>query len=256
MCSFKNTDSIESDRDDEDEASIDLSHSPKGNSSPGMVGDSDDAHMDVVGHQNDRQMHQQSVTDRHQQQQQYAAAAAAAAALRQQLGAAMNFPGVQNLFCQLAAGGQIPSQAGAQQPQSIQQQPPPPPPSNPSVQQVANNNTTNAQLNGNQTSTGGPELMKQQQEQFLAAIMAAAAASQSQQQSASQTRLANGVTHNSNSNNQSQQDQQQQAAARAALSGMAPNAMILNASNVPDAMAVATAAQAIGVKGAFIILLL
>lgn len=52
------------------------------------------------------------------------------------------------------------------------------------------------------------------------------------------------------------QSDQQAAATRAALSMMATNAMVITAPNAPEAMAVAQTAQAIGAKGAFVILLL
>lgn len=159
---------------------------------------------------------QQQATEQQQQM-----AAAAATALRQQLGAAINFAGTQNFL------GQLSSQAGVQ---------------------AAANSTPNPNSNPNVASTNptpsniqGGDILKQQQEQFLAALMATASQQQQPQQQA---------TPNSNAN------PDQQAAARAALSMMASNAMLIAASNAPDAMAVATAAQAIGVKGAFIILLL
>lgn len=156
-----------------------------------------------------------------QQQQQMAAAAAAAAALRQQLGAAINFAGTQNFL------GQLSNQAGATQNSN----------SSPNV------TNTNPATAINQSG----DISKQQQEQFLAALMATVNQQQQQQQQHQQQSQA---TPNSNTN------PDQQAAARAALSMMASNAMLIGPSNTPDAMAVAAAAQAIGVKGAFIILLL
>lgn len=82
------------------------------------------------------------------------------------------------------------------------------------------------------SAPGGVNQQQQQQEQFLAALMTAAG------------------------QQQQQQPQQQQQQPLGTQNVMASNAMLIAASNAPDAMAMATAAQAIGVKGAFIILLL
>lgn len=151
-----------------------------------------------------------------------AAAAAAAAALRQQLGAAINFAGTQNFL------GQLTNQTGAQ------------------ANATQNSTSSPIVTNTNSASAVNPsgDISKQQQEQFLAALMATVNQQQQQQHQQPQ------ATPNNNTNTD------QQAAARAALSMMASNAMLIGPSNTPDAMAVAAAAQAIGVKGAFIILLL
>lgn len=171
-------------------------------------------------------------------QQQLAAAAAAAAAIRQQLGAAFNFAGAQSFL------GQLTGQQTNQQHQNH-----PSGPINPtvglnlnSIAAAANNAATNLGTNANVSQT---DLMKQQ-EQFLAALMTAATNNQQQQQQQPQQTTNN----NPNATNSDQQ------ASRAALSMMASNAMLIAAPNAPDAIAMANAAQALGAKGAFVILLL
>lgn len=230
-------DSIESDRDDDDDGSIDLGDNSSKRNSPI---DHENQHLDHHNTSNSSQHHlSQHQTTAEQQQQ-------LAAAIRQQLGAAINFAGTQNFLGQLTGGfGGIGSGGPTQQanhttsgkgtiPLATQDH-------------VSTNPNLGATTTDQQNGVEGnqAELLKQQQEQLLAALMAAS--NQQQQQQSQQ---------------QQQQQQQsalapdQQAAAKAALSMVASNAMLIAAPNAPDAMAVAAAAQAIGVKGAFIILLL
>lgn len=219
------TDSIESDH--EDESSIDLSHSPK-RTSP-----IDHQHLDP---HNPIHLNQQQANTVEQQQ-----LAAAAAAFRQQLGAAINLAGNQNLLGQLAS--QLPPVTNGATPSLINLQNQASLATNPTNSISNNHNSSNTNNNGSAGPTNPIDLIKQQQEQQQQIIAALLAAASQQQQPQSQPQ-------------QTSVGQEQQATSRSGLSTVASNAMLIAASNAPEAMAVATAAQAMGVKGAFIILLL
>lgn len=208
-----------------------------------------------------------------------------AAALRQQLGAAFNFAGAQNLFGQFAAAAAANQAAaltalgtGASSLAANTNQ-------NSTTAAIASQTTTTTATTGpiNSNSSGNQDLLKQ--EQFLAALMAAAAAGNQQQQQvqevhqppvqtplrplsrphppppppAPQQQQQQTVAQQqatSATSNGSLQDQISQLTSRDGLSMLASNAMLISATNAPDAMALAQSAQALGVKGAFVILIL
>lgn len=184
-------------------------------------------------------------------QEQFAAAAAAAAAIRQQLGAAFNFAGAQSFLGQLTAG-----QQASQNQNHTHTHPSGPTNNNPTTELNLNNiaaanNVATSQLGTNASALNQTDLMKQQ-EQFLAALMTAATNNQQHQHQAQQQHQQQTAINN----NPSATNNGDQQATRSALSMMASNAMLIAAPNAPDAIAMANAAQALGAKGAFVILLL
>lgn len=189
----------------------------------------------------------------HQQQNHQQFAVAAAAALRQHLGAAFSFAGTQNLLGQLAGQTQTPGLALNHLTNANNQV-------NSNVAGLGSlltpSNDPNVNITNSQATNQAPNPMKQQQEQILAALMAAANNQQQQPQSQQQQQPQPQSQTQPQSQPNSALPNDQQAAARAALSMMASNALVLTAPNAPDAMAIAATAQALGVKGAFIILLL